>query len=79
MPSLKNLHQVISEVLRVPPDRITAEMSIHKVDTWNSLTHIELVVSIEERFHIQLTEDEIVAMTSIAEIQKILSNRGVLA
>jgi len=79
MTSLKNLHQVISEVLRLPPDRITADMSIHKVDTWNSLTHIELVVTIEERFHIQLTEDEIVAMTSIAEVERILGSRGVLA
>jgi acyl carrier protein len=79
MTSLSKLHQVISEVLRVPADRITSEMSIHKVDTWNSLTHIELVVTIEEKFLIQLTEDEIVAMTSIAEIQRILSHRGVLA
>jgi acyl carrier protein len=79
MTSLSKLHQVISEVLRVPPDKITSEMSIHKVDAWNSLTHIELVVTIEERFQIQLTEDEIVAMTSIGEIQRMLSNRGVLA
>jgi acyl carrier protein len=79
MTSLSKLHEVISEVLRVAPHKITSEMSIHKVDTWNSLTHIELVVTIEETFHIQLTEDEIVAMTSIAEIQKTLSNRGVLA
>jgi acyl carrier protein len=79
MTSLKNLHQVISEVLRMAPEKITADMSIHKVDTWNSLTHIELVVTIEERFHIQLTEDEIVAMTSVDEIQRVLSKRGVLA
>jgi acyl carrier protein len=78
MTSQNKLYQVISEVLRVPPDRLTSAMSIHKVDTWNSLSHIELVVTIEERFHIQLTEDEIVAMTSIAEIEKLLSNRGVL-
>jgi acyl carrier protein len=79
MTSVSRLHQVISEVLRMPPARITSELSIHKVDTWNSLTHIELVVTIEESFHVQLTEDEIVAMTSVAEIQRILSNRGVLA
>jgi acyl carrier protein len=78
MMSVNKLRQAISEALRIPPDRITPEMSIHKVDTWNSLTHIELVVSIEEMFHIQLTADEIVAMTSIAEIERILGNRGVL-
>ena len=79
MGSLNGLHQIISEVLRIPADKISSEISIHKIDTWNSLTHIELVVTIEEKFHIQLTEDEIVSMTTIGEIQKVLNNRGVLA
>jgi acyl carrier protein len=79
MTTVSALHQVISEVLRVPSEKITPETSIHKVDTWNSLTHIELVVTIEERFHIQLTEDEIASMTSIGEIQRVLNSRGILA
>lgn len=72
------LYQIISEVFRVPLDRVTPEMAIHKVSAWNSLTHIEFVVTIEEKFQIQLTQDEIVSMTSVAEAQRILSERGVL-
>jgi acyl carrier protein len=78
MASVTTLYQIISDVLRIQADRITPEMSIHKIDTWNSLTHIEFVVTIEERFNIQLTEDEIVSMTSIGEVQRILDVRGVL-
>jgi len=79
MLSVNSLRQVISEVLRIPQDKITTEIRIHEVDTWNSLTHIELVVTLEEKFQIQFTEDEIVAMTSIGEIQRTLKLRGVLA
>lgn len=79
MTGLSTLHQIISEVLRIPAEKITAETRIHEVDTWNSLTHIEFVVTLEERFHIQLTEDEITSMTSIGQVQKVLSERGVLA
>jgi dTDP-4-amino-4,6-dideoxygalactose transaminase/acyl carrier protein len=79
MDSVNTLYKVVSEVLRIPADKISSEMRIHKVDTWNSLTHIELVVTIEERFHIQLTEDEIVAMTSIGEVQRVLRDRGALS
>jgi acyl carrier protein len=79
MLSVNTLQQIISVVLRIPHDEITPEIRIHTVDTWNSLTHIELVVTLEERFHIQLTEDEIVAMTSVGEIQRTLRLRGVLA
>jgi acyl carrier protein len=79
MLSVNSLQQIISEVLRIPQDKITPEVRIHEVSTWNSLTHIELVVTLEETFHIQLTEDEIVTMTSIGEIYRKLRLRGVLA
>jgi acyl carrier protein len=77
--SLDALFCVISETLRIPRDKIAPEIAIHQIDTWNSLTHIELVVTIEERFKIQLSEDEIVDMTSVGEIQRILTEHGVLA
>jgi acyl carrier protein len=72
------LFEVFSEVFRIPLDKITSDMRIHKVSTWNSLTHIELVVSLEEKFHIQLTEDEIVTMTSVGDAERVLKARGVL-
>jgi acyl carrier protein len=72
------LHELMSEVFRIPLDKITPDLRIHKVSTWNSLTHIELVVSIEEKFHIQLTADEIVAMTSVGDAERILKAKGVL-
>jgi len=79
MLSVNTLQQAIAEILRIPLDKITPEVAIHEVATWNSLTHIELIVSLEEKFQIQLTEDEIVAMTSVGAIQKTLRLRGVLA
>jgi len=78
MTSVNALHKIISEILRIAPGKITPDIGIHQLDTWNSLTHIELVISIEERFHIQLTADEIVAMTTIGGIQRILSERGMM-
>ena len=79
MTSVAALDQIISKVLRVPIDKITPELSIHKVDTWNSLTHIEFIVTIEEQFKIQLTQDEITTMTNIAEVRRILLSRGLLS
>ena len=79
MTSVKALHQIISEVFNIPMDKITPELSIHKVNAWNSLTHIEFVVTVEERFRVQLTNDEIVAMTSVREAERTLRQRGILA
>jgi acyl carrier protein len=76
---VSTLRRILSDILRIEEEKITPDMTIHETPTWNSLTHIELVVMIEDGFGIQLTEDEIVAMTSVDKIQKVLTARGVLA
>jgi len=47
------------------------------VDAWDSLKHMELVVSLEQSFEIQLSFDEIVTMQSVSEIKRVLRERGV--
>jgi acyl carrier protein len=76
---VEDLYKLVSDVLRIAPEKITRDLHIHEVDSWNSLTHIELVLAIEEKFNIQLSEDEIVAITSIGEMIRILTDRGALA
>ncbi len=76
---MKKLTQILSDVLRIDESKITDDLAIHQSQAWNSLTHIELVLMIEEAFEIQLTEDEIVAMTSVREIKKVLHERGLNA
>ena len=44
----------------------------------DSLKHMDLVVSIEQAFKIELTLDEIVIMTSVVAIKRVLNDRGVL-
>ena len=48
----------------------------HDVEAWDSLKHMELVVSLEEAFGMQLTFDEIVAMQSVGEIKRVLRAKG---
>jgi len=75
---MRRLTRLMAEVFRLDENEIVSNLAIHQAATWNSLTHMELVVSIEEAFQIQLTEDEIAAMTSVAEIEKVLKSRDVL-
>ena len=75
---MDTLARVISDVLLIEEGKITSEIEIHKVATWNSLSHIELVVALEEAFNIQFTEEDIVAMINVGEIRRVLNERGVL-
>jgi acyl carrier protein len=79
MEPLSTLHQIVASVLRISADKIGPAANMDTVDTWNSLTHIEFVTTLEEQFAIQLTDDEIAGMTSLAQVQRVLRERGVLA
>lgn len=75
---MDTLTRIISEILRINENRITPEITIHETAAWDSLTHIELITTMEEAFSIQFTEDEIVAMTNVGKIRRTLAERGVV-
>ena len=71
------LCEVIGRVLGLAPDDVTDELQMGKSDVWDSLKHMDMVVSIEEEFSVDLTADDIVAMQSVGEIRNVLARRGV--
>ena len=71
------LTELMADVLRMREDEITDDLSIDDTENWDSLRHMELIVTIEETFGIKLTADEIVAMVNIEAIQRILNGKGV--
>ena len=70
----------MGKILRVnlTNKEITEESSIHSIENWDSLKHINLIIAIEEEFEISIDEEEMVEMTSFVDIKRILSDRGVL-
>ena len=69
------INKILSELLRIPYGDINNNISMDDFDIWDSLSHMELVVSIEEEFKIELTADEIVAMQNVGEIKRIILDR----
>jgi acyl carrier protein len=47
------------------------------VGNWDSLTHMDLIASLEETFSIQLSMDEIMEMRDIKTIKRIISEKVV--
>ena len=66
---------LLAEVLEIPAVAITDDLAMEDVDVWDSLKHMELVVSLEQNFGIQLSFDDIVAMQSVGEIKRVLRER----
>ena len=72
----KTLEDVLAEVLQVPVTAITDELAMKDLEAWDSLKHMELIASLEQRLGSQLTFEEIVAMQSVADIKRVLNQRG---
>lgn len=71
------LHKVVARVLDIPAENITDEDSPATVESWDSLAHINLVLSLEAEFDVSLPTDEAVEMLSVGSIRTILRERGV--
>lgn len=74
----QKLKKIFTNILNLNEDEISNESSMKTLRSWDSQKHIEIIMSIEEEFGIpQLSMDEIVEMTSVAEIKRILRNKGI--
>jgi acyl carrier protein len=76
---LKSVAEVLIEVLRIDPADVAKNLTMQDVETWNSLTHLELVITFEDSCSIQLSGDDIVAMTSFDGLRQVLAAHGVPA
>lgn len=70
------IEKLLSDVLKLPTSQITEDLAMKDLDAWDSLKHMELVVSVEQSFGIELSFDEIVAMRSVGEIKRVLKEKG---
>lgn len=69
---MDKLEEILCEVFRLKKDELNDSLTMTEVEYWDSLTHMDLITSIEEAFDIQLSMDEIMDMKDIASIKTIV-------
>lgn len=75
---MNELLQLVANALKVPADTVTAQMAMEDTAAWDSLAHMELIVSLEEHYRMQLTPDDMVALRSVGAIAQLLQSKGLL-
>jgi len=74
----QKLLRLLADVLGLPEGEISDESGMKSVTSWDSLKHMAIVAALEEEFDIpQFDMDEIVELTSVAEIKKRLCGKGI--
>jgi acyl carrier protein len=70
------LENVLTEVFSLSPENIDDSLQLQKIEAWDSMTHMVMIIRLEETFEIQLSGDEIADIRSIGDIRKILKEKG---
>jgi acyl carrier protein len=52
------------------------DMTADKVENWDSLTHVDLIVAIEKEFKIRLTTSEISGLKSVGQLTALVSRKA---
>lgn len=75
MKNTKQLDIVLCEVFRLKSEQLRNDLTMDDVASWDSLTHMDLIASLEENFSIELSMDEIMAMKDIKTIREIICEK----
>jgi acyl carrier protein len=71
------LIDLFASVLSTDAEALNDDSSPVNTASWDSVTNMMLVASIEEEFGIDLSSDEIVQMDTIGKARKILQKRSI--
>ena len=75
MDIIDRIYTRISENLKVEKSQLNDEMEVGDIKQWDSLAHINLIVSLEHEFKITFDVEDTLEMESINDIIEIISDR----
>jgi len=70
-PKIRN---TIATVFGIDPAGITPQTNQSDIAEWDSVGHLNLMLSLEETFHVKLEVEDMIELTSVAAIDKFLEN-----
>ena len=69
------IKNVMSAVFEIPANNVNDKLSPDTVESWDSLKHLQLILSLEDEFEIIFNSDEIAAILSFDSIRSIIKEK----
>lgn len=77
MTNRSKLQQLIQDVFLITPAEFRYDLKRTEVDTWDSLGVVSLAVGVQETFGYHFTPQEAVALQGVADIMRVLTEKGI--
>jgi acyl carrier protein len=73
---INRVQEILAEAIQVPLEDVTPDLALGDLPQWDSMGHMEVMMRLEEIFHLEINADTIAALISIPEICKYLQEQG---
>jgi len=70
---VEEVNKILMELFKLPLAEVEKDLTMNDIDGWDSLSHMNLIVTIEDACKIELSGDDIAEMISFEAIRKIVS------
>jgi acyl carrier protein len=77
MSRLAELQALLAEAFSADATEFADDASAERISGWDSLTHLNMTVALEEHFGVSLSTDDIMQMQDVAAIRRVLRAHGV--
>ena len=71
----KDLQALAGEILGIDPDQVQMDKSFQRDLAADSLDLVELIAAIEDKYDVELPDDELAKMKTIADLWKFLEQK----
>lgn len=72
---LEQVRIIASDIFSVPLARIQCDSTPQTIDSWDSIQHLNLALTLEEKFNVQLSPEEIEQMRSIGQVSQMIETK----
>jgi len=74
----QKLIQILADTLGLDPAEIPADASMEQLSAWDSIAHLNVVMTVEQEFGVQFQAEEFMSLNSLPAIEQALASRGVV-
>ena len=71
---LHRVQEAMASVFGVEPEQVRGDSRREDFSGWDSMGHLNLVMELEARFGRSLSLDEVMGLSSVADIVEVMSN-----
>jgi citrate synthase len=68
------LEEVIATTLNISASKVVDSLAFNSIPEWDSLAHVNLILSLEEAYGVPIDEDRMIELTSVNAIRKFLGD-----